>query len=85
MSYINQDRHHAHSDEHLHLDDLPRWPVWAWLVAGCALAVGLLLVIDEVMDANSRAIAASALVRGVPPPAIPSNPTPQAEPGLNPG
>ncbi len=56
-------------DGHLHLSDLPPLPVWLWLIAGSALAVGAVVVIDEWLDARSREIAASALVRGVPPPA----------------
>lgn len=73
MSQVNQQQSRTPVDEHLHLSDLPRWPVWLWLIVGSALAVGVVAGIDEWLDGRSREITASALVRGVPPPA-PSTP-----------
>jgi len=67
MAFTTHDSNHEPDDRRLHVSDLPRWPVWVWLAVATVLAMVAAAVIDEFMDAQSRDIAASALVRGVPP------------------
>lgn len=73
MRYVNQDRA-CPSDEHLHLADLPRWPELLLLTLATCAALGLLYALSQFIENRAEAIAASALVRGVPPASVPVPP-----------